>query len=612
MAQTKKFHHLVELIEKQAKERASFAAISYRADALWHDVTWADFNRQINQLAKVLMHFGMQPQEKIALFAQNSEKWITADCAGMKARAVVVPIYPTNTADQARYIINDAQAKVVFVGDQEQYDKTVEVLSECPQLSHIVLMKPSIERVELDIEQHDYQSLLELDAAEHADELTKRINERSLDDLLTLIYTSGTTGEPKGVMLDYRNFASTTRQHVEILDFGAGDRTLAFLPLSHVFERGWTLYALSQGAQVGLLEDPMQVQQALTEFKPHTMCAVPRFFEKVYSAVADKVSNAPASRRALFHWAVNQGNRKFLSQNGGKALGLFGQLKVNLANKLVLRKLRGVLGGQIRFMPCGGAKIDEQVHEFFHSIGVTLICGYGMTETTATITCGRPGQINLKATGPALPEVQIKIGKDDEVLVKGDTVMRGYYNRPEETEASFEDGWFKTGDAGHIDEHGVLHITDRIKELMKTSNGKYIAPQRVEGMVGRDPLIEQVAIIAEARNYVSALIVPAFESLEVWAKEKGIKYKDQLELIQHSEVVEHFEKRLKEVQKELAKFEQVKKFTLLPREFCMKRGELTPTLKLRRKVINERFEAEIESMYAKAKKFVEAKKASIK
>ncbi|SDI28227.1 long-chain acyl-CoA synthetase [Ferrimonas sediminum] len=604
--------HLVDLVRARIDEMPEKAALSYREKGQWHDISWKQLGTTITQLARVLLHLGLEPQDKVALFGQNSEKWTMADLACMQARAVVVPIYPTNTAEQAGYILNDAAAKVVFVGDQEQYDKALEALPHCPSVAHLVLMNSTIAKRDAAVIQHSYEELLRYNVEYCRQALEQRIEESNLDDLLTLIYTSGTTGEPKGVMLDYRNFASTTRQHSRVLDYGKGDRSLAFLPLSHVFERGWTLYSLGLGAHVGLLDNPADVQQAMVEFKPNVMCAVPRFYEKVYSAVADKVSKAPAHRRALFYWALRQGQKRFQADNGGQPLGKVSQAFYRLADKLVLTKLRAVLGGEMRFMPCGGAKLDDVVHEFFQSIGITLLCGYGLTETTATVTCGLPGSIKLQGNGRPLPEAQVKIGAENEILVKGDTVMRGYYNRPEDTEAVFEDGWFKTGDAGYLDEQGMLHITDRIKELMKTSNGKYIAPQRVEGMVGRDPLIEQVAIIAEARNYVSALIVPAFESLEAWAKEKGIKYKDQLELIQHSAVVEHFEQRLKEVQGELAKFEQVKKFTLLPREFCMKRGELTPTLKLRRKVINERFEAEIDAMYAKAKKLVGRKKASAK
>ncbi|TKB46226.1 long-chain fatty acid--CoA ligase [Ferrimonas sediminicola] len=604
--------HLVDLIQDQIKALPEQPAISYREQGRWHPISWRELGDNLTQLAKVMIHLGIETQDKIAIFAQNSERWAMTDLAGMQCRSVVVPIYPTNTADQARYIINDAGAKLLFVGDQEQYDKALEVASECPSLTNIILMKSSITQGNSPVVQHYFHQLLEYDVDYCQPLLQERLASRSLDDLITLIYTSGTTGEPKGVMLDYRNFASTTRQHSRILSFNAGERSLAFLPLSHVFERGWTLFALGRGGHVGFLENPAEVQKALTEFKPAVMCAVPRFYEKVYSAVADKVGKAPAPRRFLFYWALRQGRIRFEAANRGRRLNPARQQLVNLADKLVLSKLRDVLGGEIRFMPCGGAKLDDVVHEFFQSVGITLLCGYGMTETTATISCGLPGSIRLQGNGRPMPEVQVKIGDDNEILVKGDTVMKGYYNRPDDTDAVFVDGWLRTGDAGRLDDEGHLHITDRIKELMKTSNGKYIAPQRVEGMVARDPLIEQVAVVAEARNYVSALIVPAFESLESWAKEKGIKYKDPLDLIQHSDVVEHFEQRLKEVQQELAKFEQVKKFTLLPREFCMKRGELTPTLKLRRKVINERFSEEIDAMYSKAKKLVERKKASLK
>nr|WP_233132605.1 long-chain fatty acid--CoA ligase [Paraferrimonas haliotis] len=602
--------HLVKLIQSRITDCAEKPALSYKEKGNWQTMLWSELGVQASSLAKALIKFDVNVQDKVAIFSQNSEKWVLADLAATQVRAVVVPIYPTNTDEQAAYIVNDSQAKVIFVGDQEQYDKLIKVVDNCASLTQIVLMNPSITTHDLSISQCYFDEAVKLESSAFNEQLEERIEHANLDDLLTLIYTSGTTGEPKGVMLDYRNFASTTSQHAQVLDYGKTDRSLAFLPLSHVFERGWTLYSLGQGAEVGLLDDPSQVQSAMAEFKPTVMCAVPRFYEKVYSAVADKVSNAPANKQRLFAWALAQGNKRFVAENGGKPLSLLSKLQLALADKLVLSKLRQVLGGNMRFMPCGGAKLDDVVHEFFQSIGITLMCGYGLTETTATVTCGIPGAISIKGNGGVLPQTQVKIGNNDEILVKGDTVMKGYYNRPQDTADVFEDGWFKTGDAGYLDEKGQLHITDRLKELMKTSNGKYIAPQRVEGMVGREPLIEQVAIVADARNYVSALIVPAFDSLEAWAKEKGIEYKDKLELIQHSDVLEHFERRLKEVQQELANFEQVKKFTLLPREFCMTRGELTPTLKLRRKVINQRFAEEIDNMYARAKQLVGGKSLS--
>jgi long-chain acyl-CoA synthetase len=510
-----------------------------------------------------------------------------------------VPIYPTSTLEQAAYIINDAQAKLIFAGDAEQYAMACDLITQCDSVSRIVVFDKSVPLT--DLHNHFYlDDLLQGEVDNAADaELDKRLADTNLDDLLTLIYTSGTTGEPKGVMLDHRNIASTVRQHDNKMNFETGDTSLAFLPLSHVFERGWTFYVLSRGGHNVYLQNPMAAKEAITAVRPHTLCVVPRFLEKVYSAVQDKVSKAPNTRQKMFAWAMSGGERQF-EVGQGRAKGSFAlSLQWRLANKLVYSKLLQVLGGRLKFMPVGGAALDTKVASFFHSIHVPVLCGYGMTETTATVTCNTLSNRVTGSNGQVLPETEIKLGKDNEILVRSDTVMRGYYNRPQETADTFEDGWLKTGDAGHIDAQGNLFITDRIKELMKTSNGKYIAPQRVEGKVGCCPFIEQVAIVADARNYVTALIVPAFESLEVWAKEKGLDYESPLELLRHSHVVEHFEERLKTLQTELAGFEKIKKFTLLPDAFSMEAGLITPTMKLRRKMIYHKYSTEINAMYGR-------------
>ncbi|QIZ78944.1 AMP-dependent synthetase/ligase [Ferrimonas lipolytica] len=582
------------------QEMPDAPALRYQSDNQWQDISWQQFGLFADGISRALLALGLEVQDKIAIFAQNSPQWTIADIAAAQIRAVSAPIYPTNTTEQSAYIINDSGAKVLFVAGQEQYQKALAIVADCPQLQHIVLMDKELAKVDCAIAIHGWQELLDGDHHHLQAGLDARIDDVHLDDLFTLIYTSGTTGEPKGVMLDSRNFASAIRQHCEFIPFHKGDVSLAFLPLSHVFERAWTVYALSQGGTNAYLLNPGDVQGALTEVRPHAMAAVPRLYEKIYSAVMDKVNQAPKSRQRLFHWALQQGLNHFLKDQGEMRFGPWRTLKWILADRLVLSKIRNNLGGRLNMMPCGGAALDPQVDRFFQSVGLTVICGYGMTETTATISASRPGNIGIGANGTPLADVEVRISDNDEIQVRGDTVMRGYYNRPDaDAEAFTEDGWLRTGDCGRLDERGRLVITDRIKELMKTSNGKYIAPQRVEGMVAREPMVEQVAIIADARNYVSALIVPAFEALEHWAKERNITYKDKLELLENSKVIALFEERLKEVQHELAKFEQVKKFTLMNREFSMKLGEITPTMKLRRKVINQRFAAEIEQMYKK-------------
>lgn len=355
---------------------------------------------------------------------------------------------------------------------------------------------------------------------------------------------------------------------------------------------------MHSGAQNVFLPNTDWVREAMAAVRPTLMCAVPRFYEKIFSAVHEKVARAPWLRRALFHWAIVCGERKFLQERAGKPLGKLFDLSHRWADKLVLSKLRDILGGRVRFLPAAGAKLDDNVILFFQAMGVNVKYGYGMTETCATVSCWEEGNFRFGSIGKPLPGVEVRIGKENEIQVRGPVVMRGYFNKPLETAASFtEDGWLKTGDAGAMDEGGNLFITERLKDLMKTSGGKYIAPQMLEGTLAQDRFIEQVAIIADARKFVSALIVPSFESLEEYAKSINLKYQDRIELLRHSHILEMFESRLREMQKELARFEQVKRFTLLPAAFSMELGELTPTLKLRRKVISQRYQREIDSMY---------------
>ena len=593
--------HIVNQIQTQISNLSDRVALRHKVEGKWCDISWRQFGEQINELSLALLSHGLKVQDKVGIFSNNMPRWTVADFATLQIRSVVVPIYPTNTPKQAAYIINDADIRVLFVGEQEQYDAATEVFSDCDQLEYIVAMSD-----EIDLKDHQagctWQQFISASEASAQQELTQRINDAQMSDLLTLIYTSGTTGEPKGVMLDYTNISSQLHGHDQRLALSEDDVSLCFLPLSHVFERAWTFYVLHKGGTNCYLQDTMQVREALADIQPTVMSAVPRFYEKIYSAVHEKVSKAPLIRKILFTWAVNMGAKVAVCHQEQREPSFMLKKSHQLADKLVLSKLRALLGGKINFMPCGGAKLDATIGRFFHAIGINVKLGYGMTETTATVSCWDDRRFNPDSIGLAMPGAEVKIGENNEILVRGPMVMKGYYKKPEETAKNFtEDGFLKTGDAGEFDAQGNLFITDRIKELMKTSGGKYIAPQVIEGAIGKDHFIEQIAVIADTRKFVSALIVPCFDTLEEYAKELNIKYHDRLELIKHSEVVEMFEKRVSGLQNELARFEQVKKFTLLPKAFSMDKGELTPTQKLRRKVINDRYQDEIEDMYSDKK-----------
>lgn len=560
-------------------------------------LTWGQVGEQISKISRALLSAGVDVQDRVAIFANNSIAWALSDLAVLHLRAITVPIYATNTPAQAAFILNDADVKILFVGAQAQMESAIALRGVCPQLQHIIALDDAIDLKGCEIASH-LETFCSRGSSLPLTELQQRIEQRELDDLFTIIYTSGTTGEPKGVMLDYRNMAAQLYFHDNRLSVSKEDVSLSFLPLSHVFERAWSFYVMHADAQNVYLRDTNQVREAMAAVKPTAMCAVPRFYEKIFSAINDKVSKAPLHRRVLFNTAIWCGERKFWAEREGRALNPFMRSLHNLADKLVLSKLRNILGGRVRFLPAAGAKLDDNIILFFLSIGVNIKYGYGMTETCATVSCWTENDFRFGSIGTPLEGIEVRIGEENEIQVRGPTIMRGYFNRPLETEATLtSDGWLKTGDAGEIDAEGNLFITERIKDLMKTSNGKYIAPQMIEGALGQDRFIEQIAVIADARKFVSALIVPCFESLEEYARSINLKYQDRLELLKHSHIVEMFEQRLKDMQKELARFEQVKKFTLLPQAFSMELGELTPTLKLRRKIIQQRYHSEIEAMY---------------
>ncbi|SUC10160.1 putative long-chain-fatty-acid--CoA ligase [Pasteurella canis] len=592
--------HFVNRIREQAKILSNETALRYRNDSNWQDINWKQFQQHIDELSYALLANNINVQDKIAIFAHNMPRWTIADIGTMQTRAIVVPIYATSAAKQVEYILNDADVKILFVGDQEEYNCTLEIFANCPQLQKIVAMKESIDLQNNDKACH-WKTFIAEGSNVHQSLLHERLEHKKLDDLFTLIYTSGTTGEPKGVMLDYANLAHQLQAHdtaFATLNVSQYDVSLSFLPFSHIFERAWVAYILHRGAVNCYLEDTNQVREALTEIRPTLMCAVPRFYEKIYTAVWDKVQKAPFLRRTIFNWAISIGQKRFHLVAEKKPIPFLLRRQYALADKLVLSKLRQLLGGRIRMMPCGGAKLEPTIGLFFHSIGINIKLGYGMTETTATVSCWEDSHFEPNSIGTLMPGAEVKIGENNEILVRGGMVMRGYYKKPQETAETFtDDGFLKTGDAGEIDQYGNLYITDRIKELMKTSNGKYIAPQYIETKVGKDKFIEQIAVIADAKKYVSALIVPCFTSLEEYAKQLNIKYHDRMDLIKHSEIIQMFEQRINELQKELPSFEQIKKFTLLPQAFTTKMEEITPTLKLRRKVIVERYKTQIEAMY---------------
>ena len=591
-------YHYVSLFRENIHKYPKKEALMRKIDAHWQPISWEKLGTITTQLSKALLQQGVAPQQTVGILSQNTPQWTLTDLACLQIRAVTVPIYTSNTAEQALYVMNHAEIKFLFVGDEKQYHKALEVADQCPSLQKIILFDNHIQLKEQKYSIHwtDFLALGNNNALD--EELQQRIDSRDLSDLFTVIYTSGTTGEPKGVMLTYENLAYQMVGHTQRLEVDDTDSSLSFLPLTHVYERAWTFFCLYKAIVVYYLGDTNLVREALAEVRPTLMCAVPRFYEKIFATVHDKADAASFGKRMLFKLAVKTGRRVLTLKEQNRKPSFLLKKAYNFFDKLVYSKLKAVLGGRIKFMPCGGANLEPSIGRFFQSIGINVKLGYGMTETTATVSCWGDNRFNLQSVGTLMPNVQVRIGEDNEILVKGGMVMKGYYKNPEETAKAFTpDGFLRTGDAGKIDENNNLFITERIKELMKTSNGKYIAPQLIEGKVGKYNLIEQIAVIADGKKFVSALIVPNYEMLSQAFKDLNIKYKNTADLIKHSQVIEYIGKQLQKFQSDLPDYEQIKKFTLLPTAFSIERNEITPTLKLRRKVIYANYSREIEAMY---------------
>jgi long-chain acyl-CoA synthetase len=590
--------HLAQMVHNKARQYGVKTALRAKSAGQWKDISYESLGEQVRAAAKALLEMGVKEGEMVGIFSQNQPEWTIADYGILSVRAVSVPIYATNTARQAEYIVNDAEIRIIFVGGAEQYEKIKSFFDGSSYLKKIIVFDDSavLDGRESSISFRDF--IEEGRASEKDEELEGRLDEASVDDLATLIYTSGTTGEPKGVMLHHSNFYHSFIAHDDRLDVSDRDVSMCFLPLTHVFERAWSYFALGNGMTIAYCDDTTRIVEYLQDVKPTVMCAVPRFYEKIYSAVFEKLETAPPKKKKLFLWAIKTGEYVYKRKKEKKAIPPFLALKHRVAEALVLKKIQGVVGGRIRFFPCAGAPLSRKIEEFFHSAGIRIAYGYGLTETTATVTCHENFHFRPGTVGKTIKGVEVKIAPNGEILVRGKNVMKGYYKKPEATAEVFEDGWFKTGDVGVL-EDGYLTITDRIKDLMKTSGGKYIAPQHIETTIGNDHFIEQINIIGDQRKFVSALIVPSFDALEEYARLQNISFSSRKELVKHPAVIEFYQKRIDGHQKELAEYEKVKRFTLLDHPFTQDSGEMTPTMKLKRKVIADKYRDIIDGMYDK-------------
>ena len=592
------------LIHQQAKKYGDRVALKHRdyKTNTWIPTTWNQFSDAVRKVSNSLVELGVEVQENIGVFSQNKPESLFMDFGAFGVRAVTVPLYATSSEAQVHYILEDASIRYLFVGEQQQYDVAFRVMALSSTLKQIVVFDRDVkfdERDESTIYFDDFLALAK--DGQHQAEVEKRTSESDTEDLMNILYTSGTTGESKGVMLSHAGYESVMDAHCDRFPgLGENDVVINFLPFTHVFERAWSCWCLCVGAELNVNLRPQDIQMTIKEVRPTAMCSVPRFWEKVYTGVNEVIASATGVKKTLMQDAIKVGrehNENYVSKSLTPPLWL--QLKYKFYEKTIYSLLKKTLGlDRGAFFPTAGAAIPPAVQEFVLSVGINMVAGYGLTESIATVSCENNFDHEIGSVGKLMPHMEIKFGENDEILLKGPAITKGYYKKEAATKAAFtEDGWFRTGDAGYMKD-GFLFLTERIKDLFKTSNGKYIAPQAIETKMVVDRYIDQISIIADERKFVAALIVPDYKLVEKFAADKGIQYASMAELLKHDAVMELFKERIETLQQQFAHYEQIKKFTLLPEPFSMAKGELTNTLKIKRNVLNKNYAAEIEAMYA--------------
>ena len=595
--------HLSRLIHDQAKQYGDREVLIYKdfGGSAWKSYSWNQFSETVKKVSNALLNLGVKVQENLGVFSQNSVQYLFCDFGAWGIRAVTIPFYATSSEQQIQFMICDAKIRFLFVGEQEQYDKARRVVSMCQTLERIIVFDRNVR-----ISTHDPNAMYFDDFLKLGDNYPRQTEvdalqaQAQMDDIANILYTSGTTGDSKGVILTCGQYHAAMEANAKCVPVDENDRVLNFLPFTHIFEKGWKILCLTKGARLIVNTYPQEVQQSMKEMHPTCMSSVPRFWEKVYMGVLEKIENSSAVQRKLFNHALNIGrkhNIDYLSKGKRPPLAL--HLEYEMLNRTVFSLVRKELGLEnAHFFPTAGATVNPKVEEFVHSIGLNMIVGYGLTESLATVSCNHLGDpYTVGGVGIPIEGIDIKISDEGEVLLKGPTITKGYYNREDLTKAAFtDDGYFRTGDSGYL-KGGELFLKERIKDLYKTSNGKYIAPQMIESKLLVDKFIDQICIIADQRKFVSALIIPVYSLLEEYAREHHIPFENREQLCQDPKINEMMKERIDTLQQQLAHYEQIKRFTLLPHHFSMEKGELTNTLKIKRRVLNQNYAKEIDAMY---------------
>ncbi len=598
---TKSFH-FAHIIDTQAQKYQNKPVFYDRYDTnqKWEAYSWNKLNQDVNTLASAFVEIGIDKKNSIAQFSQNRKENLIVDFGSYSIGGVIIPIYPTSSLEQTEFIVNDAEVKIIFVEDQRQYDIAVELMQKSNIIKYIVAFEKDIQLKE-NSNSFYFDDFIQIGKkANHSKEVEKRRKESNEQDTACIFYTSGTSGNPKGVVIKYDMLHATMTDHQSSLPQLTEDNiSITFLPLTHVFERAWTYLIMFTGGISYINHFPQQIQKTIKEVRPTAMCAVPRFWEKVYNGVQEIMSEYSPLKKAIITWALAIGEKYNIEHiRTGKKANFWVSQKYKIADKLIFSKLKTTLGIEnARILPVGGAKFSNKINKFFSSMGIPLMVGYGLTESTASVTFCYPLPYDIKSVGKIMVGIEAKIGKGNEILLKGRRITPNYYKNDNANKEGFtEDGWFRTGDAGYIKD-GQIFLTERLKDLFKTSNGKYIAPQKIETLLNEDKYIDNAVIVADERNFVTAIISPDFTALKEYAKENNISYKTTEELIAKKEIIDLIDKQVAQRQAKMAHYEQVKKFTLVKSPFAIETGELTNTLKIRRAVIMQKYKLLIDKMY---------------
>jgi long-chain acyl-CoA synthetase len=597
------FNNIPQMFMARAAQYTGKKAFRFKRGEKWVDMTWDEIRELVMAIASGLIEIGIKKGDKVNILSQTRYEWVLSDIGSLSIGAITAPIYPSNTSAQCEYIINDSESRLIFVENQQQLDKIREIRKNIPNVIKIVVFESGFKTDDPTVISLDELIKIGKSALKNNEATIKKtIDEIKPDDLATFVYTSGTTGPPKGVIQTHKNHIAMVSNLRKVYDHRSGDVNLFFLPLAHSFARAIEYFSIyTADGMVAFAESIDKVAQNLVEVKPNIMASVPRIFEKVYQAVLSGAQASPLKKK-IFDWAVGVGRQvsQLIQKKQPIPLGL--RIKRAIAHKLVFSKLHEKLGGRIRFFVSGGAPLSREIAEFFHAAGILILEGYGLTETCPATHINRYDNYKFGTVGQAIPGVEVKLAPDGEIIVRGDNIAKGYYKKPEATKEVFsEDGWFKTGDIGEIDSEGFLKITDRKKDLIKTAGGKYIAPQNIENMLKADPFVSQAVVIGDQKPYCVVLIAINKEEAEKFAKEKGIQYKDYLDLTKKPEIRERVKQTIDAVNSKLAKFETLKKFEILPKDLTQEDDELTPTLKVKRKNITKKYKDLIESMYQNTK-----------